>query len=269
MPPSDDLQIAQHAALAGARVGLTYFSRVGDLIPEQKADGSLVTEADRVVEQTIKDVIAAARPTDAFLGEETGESGHSPRRGILDGVDGTSVFVKRDNRWQSLVALEIDHRVTVGVCIVPAQGTIWYAARGQGAFVARLSDNAITHAQRLDVATTNHQTRQHRIVVLPPLVSLPTHFRLQAERILAGTEETPWSAHAALLVANGEFDLAVQFGGYLWDYAALSLIVEEAGGIAVDDHGRPYPVTGIAVFARTRELLTRIRDSSAGIQNDR
>ena len=54
---------------------------------------------------------------------------------------------------------------------------------------------------------------------------------------MAGADETPWSAHEALLVAAGDLDIEVQFGGFVWDYAALSLIVEEAGGVAGDEHG--------------------------------
>lgn len=251
----EDLLLAQRAALAGAQIGLAYFARVTTLTAEQKADGSIVTEADRVVEASMKEILAGAHPTDAFLGEETGASGCGARRWVLDGIDGTSVFVKGDDRWQSLIALEVDGEVTTAVCIIPAQGTIWYAARDHGAYVARWTGGTVMHPRRLGVGDAKGQAGHLRIGVLPPYDALPTPARFQAARALAGSDETPWNAHAALLVAAGDMDIAVQFGGFVWDYAALSLIVEEAGGVAEDEHGRPYPITGTAVFARTRELM--------------
>lgn len=258
-PWTQDLNVALRAALAGATVGLAYFARAHELTSERKGDGSLVTEADRTVESTVKQVLVEARPTDAFLGEETGESGHGPRRWILDGIDGTSVFVRGDNRWQSLIALEVDRQVVVAVCIVPAQGRIWYAARGHGAFVARFDGDIIAESHRITVGSGNAGTDAPRISILPPFASLPEEAQSQARKVLNGARETSWSAHAALLVAQGEMDLAIQFGGFLWDYAALTLIVEEAGGVTRDANGQHYPFEGTALFSRDPHVIATAR----------
>jgi histidinol-phosphatase len=124
-----DLELAQRAALAGARLGRSYFARVRALPQELKADGSVVAEADRAVEHEVRRVLMEARPGDAFLGEETGEHGRGRRRWILDGIDGTAVFVTGDRRRQTLIALEEDGEITVGVAVLPARSQMWWARR--------------------------------------------------------------------------------------------------------------------------------------------
>ncbi|MFJ8857901.1 inositol monophosphatase family protein [Streptomyces sp. NPDC102451] len=245
----DDLALAQRAALAGASVGLRYFARVRSLAQQQKVDGSVVTEADLAVEEEVRRVLLAERPEDAFLGEETGEHGEGRRRWILDGIDGTLVFVQGDDRWQSLIALEEDGRVVVGVAIVPAQRRIWYAVRGQGAFVADVEDGQLVRERPLRVGGSPSTLAECTVGVLPPLDMIPVNYRAQVDRLVDKAVVADWSAHAALLVASGELDVAVQVGGKIWDYAPLSLIVEEAGGAFSGDRGQSHPVTGTAVFA--------------------
>jgi histidinol-phosphatase len=83
----------------------------------------------------------------------------------------------------------------------------------------------------------------------------------QAERemiapLSAVTSTLPWSVHAALLVACGQLDLAVQTRGEVWDFAATSLIVEEAGGRFSGLDGQTRPSPGPALFARSAALHT-------------
>jgi histidinol-phosphatase len=68
--------------------------------------------------------------------------------------------------------------------------------------------------------------------------------------LLAVTPPRPWALHPPLLVARGELDLAVQTSGQVWDFAATSLIVAEAGGVYSGLDGRRRPGAGPSVFAR-------------------
>jgi histidinol-phosphatase len=245
----DDLALALRAAVAGADVGLRHFAHVQDLARRQKVDGSVVTEADLAVEEEVRRVLLAARPADAFLGEETGESGQGRRRWILDGIDGTLVFVQGDDRWQTLIALEEDDQVVVGVAIVPAQRRLWYAARGHGAFVADLVNGRVTGERRLRAGEPPQALGSCRVGVLPPMEMIPARYRAEVDRLAEAAVVADWSVHGALLVASGELDMAVQVGGKVWDYAPLSLIVTEAGGWFSGDRGQSHPVTGTAVFS--------------------
>ena len=96
-----DLQLAQRAALTGAAVALPHFAALADLPREVKTDGSVVTAADRAVESAIREVLTAARPGDAILGEEEGQTGTGGRRWIIDPIDGTALFVDGDDRCWS------------------------------------------------------------------------------------------------------------------------------------------------------------------------
>jgi histidinol-phosphatase len=252
---ADDLVLAQRAALRGAEIGLGYWGRVRSLARELKADGSIVTEADRAVETEVRRTLLAARPADACLGEETGESGDSARRWILDGIDGTAVFVVGDNRWQSLIALEEDGEVTVGVAILPAQGQIWWAARGHGAYIGEIAGASIADARRLAVRQAPPLAAS-RLGVVPLPDALPEPYLRVIARLQASAVPQSWRAHPALLVAAGELDLAVQVGGSLWDYAALSLIVAEAGGSFARIAGQPPPVLNTMLYTSGEPLHT-------------
>jgi histidinol-phosphatase len=241
-----DLQLARRAAAAGAEVGLRYFAALAALPTESKADGSVVTEADRAVEAAIREVLAQARPDDAVLGEEAGQTGAGSRRWIVDPIDGTALFVTGDDRWLVLVALEEAGEVVVGVAAVPAQGKVWSAQRGGGAFcgsrrvvVGRDRPGSL-RGSRLGVIPTDDGLSQAERDMVAPLASV--------------ARVVPWRTHAALLVADGELDLAVQTRGAVWDFAATSLIVAEAGGCFSGLDGQTWPVSGPALFARSPAL---------------
>ncbi len=256
-----DLAVALRAALAGASVGLSFFEHVASLDQGQKADGSIVTEADLAVENEVRDVLATARPTDAFIGEETGSSGRSGRRWILDGIDGTLVFVLGDDRWQSLIALEVDGVVQVGVAIVPSQAEVWFAQRGHGAFRQSFDDvGLVGEASRLSTSGCT-ELDGCSAGFLPPLHMVPRETFAEIAPLLDRTHTADWSAHAALLVASGELDAAGQIGGKVWDYAPLGLIVQEANGAFSAANGGSHPVEGAALFAASDQLLAAARSA--------
>ncbi|HEV7708292.1 MAG TPA: inositol monophosphatase [Asanoa sp.] len=250
-----DLQLARRAALTGAAVGLRYFAALAELPQELKSDGSVVTEADRAVEAAIREVLADARPDDAVLGEEEGQSGRGSRRWIVDPIDGTALFVAGDDRWLVLVALEEAGEIVVGVAAVPAQGEVWWAQRGGGAFQAGFSGLTTTDERRISVDSERPDIlRGSRLGVVPTDDQLVEAERELIAPLSAVTSTTPWSTHAALLVACGQLDLALQLRGKVWDYAATSVIVEEAGGRFSGLDGQAQPSAGSALFARSGHL---------------
>jgi histidinol-phosphatase len=252
-----DLQLARRAALAGAAVGLRYFATLAQLPQQLKSDGSVVTEADHAVEAAIRAVLADARPDDAVLGEEAGQTGGGSRRWIIDPIDGTALFIAGDNRWLVLVALEEAGEIVVGVAAVPAQGRIWWAQRGGGAFEADIADSNLTAERRITADHDKPDTlRGSQLGVIPTDDELVQAEREMIAPLSAVTATTPWSVHAALLVARGNLDLAVQTRGQVWDYAATSLIVEEAGGRFSGLDGRARPEPGPALFTRSAALHT-------------
>jgi histidinol-phosphatase len=265
-----DLHLAQRAVLTGAAVALPHFAALADLPRELKADGSVVTAADRAVEAAIREVLTAARPDDAILGEEEGQtagSGTGTRRWIIDPIDGTALFVAGDDRWLILIGLEVDGEIVAGVAAHPAQGSVWWAERGEGAFEGRIVGGRVVAATRIQVTADGADTPDgSRLGVVP---------ENWGEEIVAPltalTAARPWTIHPALMVARGELDIAVQTGGQIWDFAPTSLIVTEAGGRYSGLDGRPGPGPGASIYARDEalrvaalEVLTRAGAPTAG-----
>ena len=245
-----DLQLAQRAALVGAGVALPHFAALADLPREHKADGSIVTAADRAVERAIREVLAEARPDDAVLGEEAGETaGTADRRWIVDPIDGTRLFVAGDDRWLVLIGLQVHGEMTVGVAAHPAQGSIWWATRGGGTFEGRVVGARVVAETRLHTAGDADSPADSRLGVVPEDWNLDL-----VAPLTALTPARPWPIHPALLVARGELDLAVQTGGQVWDFAATSLIVTEAGGSYSGLAGNLTPRAGASIYARDEKL---------------
>ena len=246
-----DLQVAQRAAITGAAVALPHFAALAELPRELKADGTVVTAADRAVEAAVREALAAARPGDAVLGEEEGQTGaDAGRRWIVDPIDGTALFVRGDDRWLILIALERDGEIVVGVAAHPAQGSMWWAERGGGAFEGRIVGGRAVAETRISVAAAApERIADSRLAVLPE-----DWGRELVAPLAEITPARPWAVHPALLVARGELDLAVQTAGAVWDFAATSLIVTEAGGRYGGLDGRLRPGPGASVYAASDEL---------------
>jgi histidinol-phosphatase len=236
-----DLELAFRLADLADEQTMSWWSPKG-VTSETKVDGSPVTEAERAVLAAMNE----ARPGDGFIGEETGERlGSNERRWIVDGVDGTRFFASGATTWGTLIALEVDGEVVLGVSSSPAQDRRWWATRGGGSFTGRSTDRGD------DARITVAPERQLRPALV---VTLPAHYSLSAERqrsleSLAGGRplDRPWSHQNS--VAEGEVDLCIWFAGDIWDHAAPSILVEEAGGRFSDLHGGRRLDTRTAIYS--------------------
>jgi histidinol-phosphatase len=149
-----DLEVALKVADRAAALALQYFE--AGVMATPKADGSPVTEADLAVERRLRESLGDLRPEDAVLGEEHGQVGDSERIWILDPIDGTGFFSRRDPNWRVHVTLEIDGVTELAVATSPALGLRWWATRGGGAFESawpRIEDETPA-ARRLAVSLT-------------------------------------------------------------------------------------------------------------------
>jgi len=210
-----------------------------DLIVETKPDLSPVTEADRAVEQVLRKRIGEERPGHSVVGEEFGADDPGGARWILDPIDGTKNYLRGLPVWATLIALEREGRVEVGVVSAPALARRWWAARGDGAFVngrrirvskvADLSDAVLSYA-----SLTSWE--QH---------GLGEQFLTLAKSCWRTRGFGDFWSH--MLVAEGAADLAVEPEVELWDLAAPQVIVEEAGGRFTDLRGISTPAGGSVV----------------------
>jgi histidinol-phosphatase len=218
----------------------------GPFTSRNKADGSLVTEVDEAAEDAIRAIVARERPRDAFLGEERGETGSARRRWIVDAIDGTLDFAGGTTGWGTLIALEIDGRVALGICEMSPLGKRYWATRGGGAYVSARGAQDV----RLRVSGTADLAAARCFV--PPALWVRTGVaRAMSNAVRAATLPYEQDEHPALEVASGSADLCVFFMAGAWDLAAPSIVVEEAGGSFTDLEGG-HSLTGGAVFSNGR-----------------
>ncbi len=247
--PEDDLTLALRLADAADAVTMARFQAT-DLVVETKPDLTPVSDADRAVEHELRRVLADRRPDDAVLGEEFGEAaGGGSRRWVVDPVDGTKNFVRGVPVWATLLALMDGVEVYLGVVSAPALGRRWWACRGRGAWtrvfggeprrlrVSSVSDLANASVSYAGLGGWAEQGRLDGLLALARLV-----WRTRAYGDF-------WSH---VLVAEGAVDAAFEPEVSLWDLAALSVLVEEAGGRFTDLAGRRGPAGGSALASNGR-----------------
>jgi histidinol-phosphatase len=209
--PDDDLAFALSLADAADTISMARF-RATDLQVETKPDLTPVSEADRLVETTLRARIEQDRPGEAVLGEEEGgdSSADSTAAWIIDPIDGTRNYTRGIPIWATLIAFED----RVAVVSAPALGRRWWAARGQGAFA---------NGQRIQVSAIDRLEDATLLYAL----DRPVPERAWHAWHVRGFGDF-W---AHMLVAEGAAEVAVDaLGLAVWDTAPLGVILEEAGG---------------------------------------
>jgi histidinol-phosphatase len=242
---STDLQLAFQLADIADAITQEAWSSSG-VRSTTKSDGSPVTEADIAAEHAMRSHLLAACPADGFVGEEIGEIiGTSGRRWIVDGIDGTRFFAAGHRTWGTLIALEREGAVVVGVSSSPAQQRRWWATRGGGAFTSSATDGSA--AVRLQVSRS-FKARPDRVATLPWFDRMAANQQQIIEGLLgAPAADRSWSHQNQ--VAGGELDACIWFGGDLWDHAAPSILVEEAGGRFTNHQGAHRLDTRTAIYS--------------------
>lgn len=207
-----------------------------DFSVDYKADESPITEADRKSNDLIVNALKKKYPECAILAEESRDNPERLKNDwcfIIDPLDGTKEFVKKNGEFTINVALSYQGKAVLGVIGIPVTGELYYAVKGMGAFYEKDG-----HAQKIQVSS--------RIGDIRMAVSR-SH---QSEKLLALIERNGiknticvGSAIKGCLVAKGEAEVYYRFGHTMeWDTAAMQCITEEAGGIfkQMDDSDMTY-----------------------------
>ncbi|MGO2151919.1 MAG: inositol monophosphatase family protein [Microbacterium gubbeenense] len=220
-----DLSLALRLADAADAETMARFDRA-DLAVRLKADRSHVTEADLASERAIRALLEQERPSDAIFGEEYGQTAQAARRWILDPIDGTANFLRGVPAWGTMIALEIDGSIVLGVVSMPALGRRWWAADGLGAWTDGGSEPqriAVSGVETLGEASLSFQS----IGQWRDAGHLDELLRLQ-DRVWR--DRAYGDVWAYMLLAEGRLDIVGEFDVKEYDIAAAAAIVREAGG---------------------------------------
>ncbi|HJQ39761.1 MAG TPA: inositol monophosphatase family protein [Thermoanaerobaculia bacterium] len=215
-----DLELALEMADAADEITMRWF-RSKTLDVRTKSDRTPVSIADEDTERMIRATLARERPNDGILGEEFGESGVSARRWVVDPVDATRNYIRGIPVFGTLIALEENGQLVVGVVSAPAMAKRWWASRGDGAFC---NGEPIRVSQTASI----EESYLSSYALTEPYLTLAR----RSKRACAFSDF--WSH---MLVAEGCLDVAVEPQLAPWDMAPLQIIVEEAGGRFTDTHG--------------------------------
>ncbi len=225
--------ILRIARAAGEAILEIYAS---DFAVETKADHSPLTAADRAAHELIQRELARLTPDMPIWSEESAdlpfaERSQWPRLWLVDPLDGTKEFIKRNGEFTVNIALIDGHRPVLGVVHVPVQQRSYLAADGIGAFI--------------DSDAGRHPIRVQRPAASPVrVVGSRSHRGASLDRYLAclGPHQlVPMGSSLKLcLVASGDADVYPRLGPTSeWDTAAAQAVVECAGGRVVDLDGHP------------------------------
>lgn len=217
----DDLKVLIAAMHEAGHVALAFHQR--NPRHWQKPDGSIVTEADLAVNDSLTRTLSAARPEDAILSEETPDSESRMlhrRLWIIDPIDGTRNFFNGGMSWCIGVALVEDGQPVLSALHQPAEQRTYRAVRGGGAFC---------NNKRLLV---NEDARN----VIGPKLQHPA--LNQAGLTPQGSADLALLLRFAM-IAEGRLAGTVSIGNKKdWDIAAGHLLLTEAGGLATTLDGQ-------------------------------
>jgi histidinol-phosphatase len=220
---SEFLTVALEAVKQAEAIILKYLD--AGVVAELKADQSPVTIADQAAEAIIKQTIHTHFPDHTFYGEEGEKVDLANPTGytwIIDPIDGTKSYLRRSPLFATQLALMHDGELVLGVSNAPLMGELMYAEKGQGSFlngqpvhVSDVTDIADAYLSFGSLKYFEQTASERRLMTLAKEV-----------RWARGIGDF-WSYH---LLAQGKLDIMIEPVTKLWDVAALSVIVREAGG---------------------------------------
>ena len=255
---SPELEIALQAARKAAEISRHYYR--GNFTVSTKADRTPVTQADVECEEAIRDIILAAFPDHGFFGEETGKTqADADNLWLVDPIDGTKGFVRQYPFFSTQIALMRGGEIVLGVSSGTMFDELVWAERGQGAWLneERLAISDITDSTAAAISTGNLKS-----LALSDGWSKLGHLVAEADRIRGYGDFYHYH-----LLAAGKIEAVIESDVNILDIAALSVIVEEAGGVFTDLNGKSPDLEIRSVLAANPTFHNRLLADLQGYVN--
>jgi len=254
----EKLACAQEAMGEAAALALAYSQRLGSLTVEDKEVQSLVSEADRDVENLIKGSLLARFPKDGFVGEEHGNKepeGEGAGTWVVDPIDGTQPFLLGLPTWCVSIAYVEAGRIELGLITKPGDGDVFVGRRGAGSTLnGKILEVSQAHSLA-DGVTGIGCSHDPEVMagIVRGILTVGGVFR-----------QTGSGACDLTYVATGQYIGVVNHSLRSWDCLAALRIIEEAGGRVTDfvaDNGiasyGPLIASAPGVFSDLRGILSQ------------
>lgn len=219
------LELSKRLAVkAGEEIMKIYHT---DFTVEYKDDKMPLTMADKNANDVIVNSLSKAFPNAGILSEESADDPENCNKEfcfIVDPLDGTKEFIKKNDEFTVNIALAQNGRVVMGVVYLPVKEELFYAAKGIGAYVDKDGQTNKIHVTdaisdlKMVVSKSHMSEKEEQL--------LEKYSNKITEMVQAG------SSLKGCLVASGEADIYYRFGFTMeWDTAAMQAVCEEAGAI--------------------------------------
>jgi histidinol-phosphatase len=233
------LELALRLGDEARAIALKHFDPSGVKF-DDKSDGSPVTIADRIIEETLRARIAREFPDDGIIGEEFGTTdSRSGYTWTIDPIDGTRAYARGIPIFSTLIGVLHGGRAVAGYASMPVWNESVFAARGGGCtWIA--ADGKRRRAQ----VSTQSDLSKALVETTQPHGYFEINDYPAFERLARAVWRTRgWNdAYAYILCATGRVDAAVDMSIKVWDIAPFQVIMEEAGGILSDWRGNTSPI---------------------------
>lgn len=249
-PRTDNAAHALKIADFAAKAAMGYFR--GTLGTEFKADDSPVTQADKGVETLVRTYLSKHYPDHGIFGEEHGiEGGERQKMWIIDPIDGTRSFLSGHPLFGFLLGHLVDGLPDLGVIGMPALDEVFLGVKGQG---ATLNGSAIQSSTQTDLDKAILYINEGEKIS-------GDHPEVFGRLLQAGqTRRFSYDCYPHALLAAGHVDAVVDYDLQPYDYMAVSVVIQEAGGIISDWQGQSLTLQsdGRVISAATPELHAQL-----------
>jgi len=225
---------------------------------QEKAANDFVSEVDREAEEAIIRTLREAYPDHSILAEESGASGKSEYKWIVDPLDGTTNFLHGFPQYAVAIALMHKEVVTQAVIYDPGRNDLFTASRGRGAFLNDQRMRVGKRALRLGLIGTGLPFKDQHAHLDAYLAMLRDVMRNATSVRRAGS-----AALDLAYVAAGRLDGFWEIGLSPWDIAAGALMITEAGGLVGDLEGEQNYLTSGNVVAGNPKVFVELLQTIA------
>jgi myo-inositol-1(or 4)-monophosphatase len=255
---AEELALLSEAAREAGAIAMRYFGKSPEVW--MKGGTSPVSEADYAADLYLRETLLKARPDYGWLSEETADDLArlaARRTFVVEPIDGTRGFLEGRRTWCVSVAVVEAGRPLAGVLECPASRETYWALPGGGAFRNGSPVRVRQAGPIMEIAGPK-----------PLLDRVPAKWQARLTRV----SYIPSLAYRLAMIAGGALDATfVKPNAHDWDIAAADLILREAGGELLDEHGQA-PVYGGetirhgALAAGSGELLGVLAKVVAGLE---
>lgn len=249
-------KFAENLISEAGQIALSYFYDLSQLIIEKKGHQDLVSQADKNVENFIRQHISAQFPNDGIIGEEGGvsvktDSTDSGYKWVIDPIDGTANFVSGIPAWVVVIALVKDNSVIAGFIFDPVLNELYTATAGEGAFCngnpLSVSGAKNLHDGSVAVGFSNRSKAGFINKLVDQIVDNGGVFYRNASGALS-----------LAYVAAGKLTGYSEDHMNAWDYLAGQLMVKEAGGYIEEQNIADVLINGGRVIASTPAIFSQL-----------